>query len=105
MIRCEDCEFFRRGPDGSPMLLCDPFSTIKEPECLSKWQVYQLGTIARSHEATLEMYQKFAPMQEKMLRHMEREMDDFEETEGWKYGLDDDDDDDDDDDEDDPFRV
>lgn len=101
MLRCEDCEFFRRHADGSPLLMCDPFSTIKEPECLAKWQVYQLGTIARSHEATLEMYRKFAPMQEKMLRHMEREIDDFEEADGWKYGLDEDEDED----EDDPFRV
>ena len=28
MLRCEDCEFFRRMPDGKPSLSCDPFSTI-----------------------------------------------------------------------------
>ena len=107
MLHCEDCEFFRRSADGSPLLMCDPFSTIKEPECLAKWQVYQLGTVARAHEATLAMHRRFAPLQEKMFRHMEREIDEVEEMDSWKYGLDDDGDtpDDDERDDDDPFRV
>lgn len=96
MLQCKDCEFFRRQPDGGPQLLCDPFSTIKEPECLLKWQYVQLRSVAQSHQATLDMYRRFAPLQEKMFRHMEREINEAEETEGWKYTDDDDEPDDDD---------
>ena len=99
MLRCEDCEFFSRGLGGAPHLACDPFSTIKEPECLGKWQVYQLTTIARSHEATLDMHSRLAPLQEKMFRHMERELDEADEAESWKFH------DGDDDEDDDPFHV
>jgi hypothetical protein len=93
MIRCQDCEFFRARADGSPELLCDPFSNIKEPECLSKWQIAQLGVIAKSHEATLEMYRRLAPLQEKMFQHMEREIDEAEDADQWKRGNDDEEDD------------
>jgi len=95
MLCCQDCEFFRKLPDGSPELSCDPFSTIKEPECLQKWQVAQLGVIARSHQETLDMHARLAPLQEKMFRYMEREIDETEESQQWKYQGDDDDADDD----------
>jgi hypothetical protein len=91
MIHCQDCEFFHRGPKGTAVLTCDPFATIKEPECLLKWQLLQLRTIAQSHEATLEMHRKFAPLQEKMLRHVEREIDEAESADEWKYQEDQDD--------------
>ena len=96
MLRCKDCELYRENPDGSPHLICEPFSTIKEPECLLKWQVLQLNVIAHSHQATLDMYRRFAPLQEKMFKHMEREIDDVNEADRWK--LDDDDEEDDDED-------
>jgi hypothetical protein len=32
------------------------------------------------------MYRRFAPLQEKMFRHMEREIDDADEADRWKYG-------------------
>jgi len=100
MLRCEDCEFFHRNADGSPHLTCDPYSTIKEPECVAKWQLVQLQIIASSHQATLEVQRRFAPLQEKLFRHMEREIDETEEADRWKYDPDEGDDDDDD-----PFRV
>ncbi len=100
MLQCKDCEYFGRGPDGSPRLTCDPFSTIKEPECLAKWQVVQLETVARSHRATLDMYRRLAPLQEKLFKHMEREVDEADEGDRWKHTGDDDDDEDDDD----PFQ-
>jgi hypothetical protein len=31
------------------------------------------------------MYRKFAPLQEKMFRHMEREIDEADESDRWKY--------------------
>lgn len=100
MFQCQDCEFCRFEPDGSPLLTCNPFTNIKEPECLIKWQLVQLNVIAKSHQATLDMYQRLAPLQEKMFRHMEQEIEDAEEADSWKYA----DDEDDDEDEDDPFR-
>ena len=96
MLQCQDCEFFELNPDGSPRLNCNPFSTIKEPECLLKWQLLQLTVVAQSHQATLDMYKRLAPLQEKMFRQMEREIDETEEADRWKLGLDDEDDDEDD---------
>lgn len=100
MLNCQDCEFFTRGPGGAPQLACDPFSTIKEQECLVKWQLVQLRVIAQSHQATLDMYRRMAPLQEKMFKHMEREIDEVEESDGWKFK----DDDEEDDDAGNPFR-
>jgi len=85
MLQCTECEFFRRKSDGSPLLSCDPFSTIKEPECLAKWQLVQLRLISQSHQATLDMYERLAPLQEKMFKHMEREIDEAEDADRWKY--------------------
>lgn len=98
MIQCQDCEYFQRGPGGAAIFRCDPFSTIKEPECLVKWQLLKLETMVRSHQATLAMYRKFAPLQEKMLRHMEREIDEMDESERWRESLEPDDEDEDSDD-------
>lgn len=91
MLRCDQCEFFSRGADGSPFLGCDPFSTIKEPECLAKWQLVKLNIVAQSHQATLDMYRRLAPLQEKMFRHMEREIDDVDEADRWKSDAEDND--------------
>lgn len=96
MLQCEQCEHFQRGPGGEARFACDPFSTIKEPECLQKWQLLRLAELSRkadrmvgAYEATLEMYRRFEPLQEKMFRHMEREIDDAEESDSWKYEDDD----------------
>ena len=103
MIQCKSCEFYLEHPDGSPDLQCDPFSNIKEPECLMKWQLASLTVMAKSHRATLDMYRRLAPLQEKMMRHMEREIDEVDEADSWKYEADSDDDEGDEDD--DPFRI
>jgi hypothetical protein len=92
MIQCSECEYFHRGPGGQVGFSCDPFSTIKEPECLIKWQLIKLDTMVRSHQATLDMYRRLAPLQEKMFRQMERELDDQDDAESWKYGTDEGDD-------------
>ena len=99
MIQCEGCEYFSRAPDGAPVLRCDPFSTIKEADCLHKWQFLKLSSLVRAYQITVEAYKRIAPLQEKMMRHMEREIDEIEEADRWKLGSDDDDDDDDDDEE------
>ena len=95
MIQCEGCEYFVRRPDGQVGFKCDPFRTIKEPECLAKWQLIKTDIMVRSYQATLAMYQRLAPLQEKMFKHMEQEIDDLEEGDQWKYGLEEDEDEED----------
>ena len=97
MIQCDQCEHFQRDSYGKVRLKCDPFSNLKEPECLIKWQLLKLDTMVQAYQATVAIYQKLAPMQEKMFRHMEREIDDVEDADQWKHGDDDDDDDGEDD--------
>ena len=98
MIQCEECEHFSRAPSGAAVLRCDPFSTIKEPHCLQKWQLVKLESLTRSYQATVEIYQRLAPLQEKMMRQIEREIDEIEEADRWKLGPAHDDNEDNDDD-------
>jgi hypothetical protein len=90
MIQCGQCEYFQRGPGSTVAFACDPFSTIKEPECLVKWQLIKLDTMVRAYEATVQMYKRMAPLQEKMLRQMEREIDATDEADSWKRDYDED---------------
>lgn len=89
MLQCKDCEFFNRHEDGRIVFQCDPFTNIKEPECLQKWQLLRLDALFQSYQATLRWYQKLAPMQEKMFEFMRREMGDIEDADKWKYEQDD----------------
>jgi len=103
MMQCSECEFFEHRPDGSLGFSCDPFSTIKEPECLVKWQLIKLDTMVQAYQATVRMYERMAQLQERMLRHMEREMDEAEEADSWKYEYDEEEEDDLEDEEDGGF--
>ncbi len=89
MIQCENCEFFQKGPDGEATFACDPFSTIKEAECLTKWQLLKINEMVASYQATLRYYDKLAPMQEKMFKVMEQEIDEMNEAEQWKRAAED----------------
>ena len=40
------------------------------------------------------MHERLAPLQEKMIRHMEREIDDADDADRWKLGSDEEDEDD-----------
>ena len=98
MLQCSECEFFERGPNGQLTFKCDPFSTIKEPECLAKWQLLRSAELGQkvdrmiaAYEATLAIYKRLQPLQEKMFRHMEREIDEVEEGDAWKYDEEDED--------------
>ena len=91
MIQCENCEYFKQNENGEIAFGCDPFHNIVEPECLAKWQLIkinqmaaQIGQMASAYQATLGYYQKLAPMQEKMFKFMEREIDDVEDADSWK---------------------
>jgi hypothetical protein len=90
MIQCKDCEFFHRAPGGEITFACDPFCNIKEEQCLVKWQLIKINQMVASYQATLEYYRKLAPMQEKMFKVMERELDDINEAEKWKIADEDD---------------
>jgi hypothetical protein len=85
MLQCKDCEFFSRDLHGGVMLRCDPFGTVKEPECIQKLQLIRLDGLLRSYQAVLHWYQKMSPMQEKMMRFMEREINDIDEADRWKF--------------------
>ncbi len=100
MIQCKDCEFFKRGEGRGFPFDCDPFTNIKEAECLTKWQLIKTNQMVAAYQATLEYYHKLAPMQEKMFKVMERELDDMNEAEKWK--VDDDEDENEDENEDEP---
>ena len=84
MIQCSDCPHFHRNENGEVTFSCDPFSTIVEPECLSKWELIKINQMVASYQATLEYYRKFAPLQEKMFKYMEREIDEIDESDKWK---------------------
>jgi hypothetical protein len=93
MLQCSDCEHFMREAGGRVGFKCDPFTNIKEPECLAKWQLLRSSELTRkmdrlvaAYEATLELCRRMQPLQEKMFRHMEQEIDDAEDADAWKYG-------------------
>ncbi|MCP4594763.1 MAG: hypothetical protein GY842_28865 [bacterium] len=85
MIQCSTCEHFHQGPDGEVSFACNPFHSIKEPDCLIKWQLIKLDTMVQGYQATLRMYERLAPLQERMFQHMEREIQEQEDAESWKY--------------------
>lgn len=100
MLQCSECEFCQRQPSGEYRLVCDPFVNIKEPECLHKWQLIKLAEHGRkldrlvsAYEATVAMYRRLAPLQERMFRHMERELDEADDADSWKFSAGDDEDD------------
>ena len=94
MIQCKDCEFYEEGPNGQRTFKCDPFKNIKEPECLTKWQILRLDMLVASFQGMLKFYGKMAPMQDKLFKYMEREIDDIDEAEKWKVEDEDNDEDD-----------
>lgn len=103
MLMCKDCELAMIGPDGQVALRCNPFTTIKEPECIHKWQLLKLDALLQAYTAQLASYRRLAPLQEKMMKFMEREMDDMNESDKWKADFDDDADEGQDKDDDQPF--
>jgi len=90
MIQCKDCEFCEISSDGRRSFKCDPFSNIKEPECIAKWQLIRLDMLVASYRGMLKWYEKLAPLQDKMLKFMKREIDDMDESDSWKSDEDED---------------
>ncbi len=94
MIQCKDCEFCKIGPDGQRTFKCDPFTNIKETECLAKWQLIRLDMLVASYQEMLKFQGKFAPLQDKIFKYMQHEIEDIDESDKWK--IDDEEDEDDD---------
>ena len=88
MIQCKDCEFFEMGPDGRRIFRCDPFTNIKEPECLAKWQLLRLDLLTAMYRGTASWQEKIAPIQDKIFKYIKREMEDLDESESWKQDPD-----------------
>ena len=99
MIQCNDCRYFEMGQDGRRSFKCDPFVNIVEPECLAKWQLIRLDMLTASYHQTIKWYDKLAPLQDKLLKYMQREIEEIDESEKWK--VDDEEDKEDKDDKDD----
>ena len=91
MLNCKDCEYFEIGPDNQRSFKCDPFDNIKEPECLAKWQLIRLDMLVNSYQSMLNWYRKLAPMQDKLFQYMQREINEIEESDQWKYDQEDED--------------
>ncbi len=89
MIQCKDCEFCKVESSGQLSFACDPFNNIKEPECINKWLLLKIDLMVHAYQATLEYYHRLAPLQERMFKHVERELDDMDESEKWKVDDDD----------------
>lgn len=86
MLQCKDCQFYEMGPDGRRVFKCDPFVNVVEPECLQKWQLLRLDMLVASYQKMLQWYSKMEPIQSKLFKYMEREMDDIDEADSWKQG-------------------
>ena len=84
MIQCRDCEYYKQDEHGRRTFSCDPFTDIKEPECLEKWQILRLDFLVSQYQSMLSSQQKMAPMQEKLFKYIKREMDDIDESDRWK---------------------
>jgi hypothetical protein len=75
--------------EGRRTFKCDPFTNIKEPECIAKWQLIRLDMLVASYQQMTRWYGKLAPMQDKIFKYMKREIEDIDESERWRIDEDD----------------
>ncbi len=66
------------------MFKCDPFLNIKETECVAKWQLIRLDMLLASYQEMLRWQAKLAPLQDKIFKYMQREIEDIDESDRWK---------------------
>jgi hypothetical protein len=92
MIQCKDCEFCEMGPDNRRSFKCDPFTSIKEPECIAKWQLIRLDMLLATYQGMVKWYGKLAPLQDKIIQYMQREIGELDEADQWKLDVDEDED-------------
>jgi len=88
MIQCDQCELCEIGPNGQRVFKCDPFSNVKEPECIAKWQLIRLDMLLASYQSMLQSYGRLAPLQDKIFKYVQREISEMEESESWRVDQD-----------------
>jgi len=84
MIQCKDCEFCEIGSDSRRTFKCDPFTNIKEAECIAKWQLIRLDMLVANYQGMLKLQEKLAPLQDKLFKDMQKEIEDMDESDRWK---------------------
>jgi hypothetical protein len=84
MIQCKECEFYEVAPDGHRTFKCDPFTNVKEPECLGKWQLLRLDMLVAGYRGLLSWNERMGPLQDKIFKYVQRELDDISESDRWK---------------------
>jgi hypothetical protein len=84
MIQCKDCELCEIGADGRRTFKCDPFTNIKEAECIAKWQLIRLDMLVAGYQEMLRWQARFAPLQDKIFKYMQREIGEIDESDRWK---------------------
>ena len=89
MIQCKDCEFCEMASGNQRTFKCDPFINIKEAECIAKWQLIRLDMLVASYHRMQQGQEKLAPLQDKIFKYMQREIEDIDETDKWKCDEDD----------------
>jgi hypothetical protein len=72
------------GTDGRRSFKCDPFTNIKEAECVAKWQLIRLDMLLASFHGMVKFQNKLAPLQDKILKYMQHEIEDLDEADRWK---------------------
>jgi hypothetical protein len=77
------------GPDNRRVFKCDPFVNVKEAECIAKWQLIRLDMLLVTYSRMQQMQEKMAPLQDKLFKYMEREINDIDESDKWKVDDDD----------------
>lgn len=88
MNQCDQCELCEIGPNGQRVFKCDPFSNVKEPECIAKWQLIRLDMLLASYQSMLRSYGRLAPLQDKIFKYVQREINEMEESESWRLDSD-----------------
>ena len=84
MIQCKDCRLCEISADGRRAFKCDPFFNIIEPECIAKWQLIRLDMLLASYQEMLRWQAKLAPLQDKIFKYMQKEIEDLDESDRWK---------------------
>lgn len=56
---------------------------------MAKWQLIRLDMLVGGNQQLLKWYAKLAPLQDKIFKYMQREIEDLDETERWKIAEDD----------------
>jgi len=60
---------------------------------LAKWQLIRLDMLVSSYQQMLKWYGKLAPLQDKIVKYMQHEIEDIDESDRWKLDEEDEDED------------